>query len=185
MNREKKIQRYMRIISQNDQRSPEARITRSRERGMGQSSRGRLRQGGGRGKSSSIHFVPSALSRPVRCSVPTGKRNPSRSENWHHWTTIYSHPRRPPSPTPREFLGISRLVTGGGDRVHFAISPTASHHIAPHQPPKREYTSSSRPRNFRRSMGEEGGGRRERRGTVSSASNAKIAPFPVSYGIVE
>lgn len=41
------------------------------------------------------------------------------------------HPLPPSGPRasarpffPREFLGIPRLVTGGGDRVRFAISPT-------------------------------------------------------------
>lgn len=93
----------------------------------GQSSRGyvRKRRGG------EIHFIPSALSRPVRCSVPTGKEI-HRDQKTGTAERRYTLPlprcaiSSAPSPSPREFLGIPRLVTGGGDRVRFAISPAST-----------------------------------------------------------
>lgn len=141
-------------MSRNDQRSSEARITQGAVAGkVRHSSRVRLRQvagykgrwriaekeraregekearrrGGGRNS-----FRPRA--RAIEAGVMLGshrERNPSRSENWHRRTTIYTPSALPPGPRarvrpcfPREFLGIPRLVTGGGDRVRFAISPT-------------------------------------------------------------
>jgi len=110
------------------------------------------------------------------------ERNPSRSENWHRRTTRYTPPLSPflhlfpAAPASREFRGIPRLVTGGGDRVRFAISP-ANTPRATRQP-----LSSPRTHRRHRRGPETFGGGIGGEYDVSSASNAEAPSLPPVMG---
>lgn len=131
------------------------------------------REGGG----DEIHFIPpSALSRSVRCSVPTGKeihRDQKTGTAERRYTSL--SPRRraiSSSPSfPHEFLGIPRLVTGGGDRVRFAISPTSTppHQRQPDNQPPRIPRHRRGPKTFGDTGEEEGVG-------ISSVSSTEATP---------
>lgn len=95
------------------------------------------------------------------------ERNPSRSENWHRRTMRYTPAllRRHPL---REFRGIPRLlVTGGGDRVRFAISGTNTPRRRLHNQPSWRIH-----RRHRRGAESFGGGE----GAISSVSSTEATP---------
>lgn len=111
----------MKILTQNGQHSPEARITSALSQ-VGEKERGAVTSGGG--KFISLPPLPSWRYRG-RCDArfPPGKKSIAIRKLAPPNDDI--HPFRPRHP-PREFLGIPRLVTGGGDRVRFAISRPAT-----------------------------------------------------------